>query len=209
MNYFKLIIKFLFAAVLCSCLLFFVPNANAAIENSLLAGGCFWCLEHDLEELPGVLSVESGYTGGAGLNPTYRNHEGHQEAVKVTFNSSDIDFQTLLKSYWRNIDPLDSKGQFCDRGDSYRPVIFFMNDLQKTSAEESQELAAKELSVSIDNLGVSLQQAGQFWIAEEYHQNFAKKNKLKYKFYRSACGRDERLRQVWGGNARKNVDWLS
>ena len=111
-------LRTLFLLVICSCFLLFVPMANAESEQAIFAGGCFWCLEHDMEVLPGVLSVESGYTGGLIEYPTYRNHEGHKEAVKVKYDASKISYKELLKNYWINIDPFDSNGQFCDQGDS-------------------------------------------------------------------------------------------
>ncbi len=185
----------------CFCLFSFVPIANASTEQAVFAGGCFWCLEHDIEGLAGVLSVDSGYTGGLTEHPTYRNHKGHKEAVNVTYDSSKISFQELLKNYWINIDPFDSNGQFCDRGDSYQPVIYFLNDSQKVEATKSLEKVASKLSVDIDKIGVVVKPSNRFWLAEDYHQDFAKKNSIKYNFYRSACKRDNRLKEVWGLNA--------
>ena len=191
-------LRTLFLLIICSCFLLFSPTANAESEQAIFAGGCFWCLEHDMEVLPGVLSVESGYTGGLIEYPTYRNHEGHKEAVKVTYDSSKISFKELLMNYWINIDPFDSTGQFCDKGDSYRPIIYFMNDYQKAEANNSLIEAASKLSVTLDKIAVKIKPSNRFWIAEDYHQDFAEKNLLKYKFYRSACQRDKRLKEVWG-----------
>ena len=178
-------------------------NANEIV----LAGGCFWCMEHDLESLRGIDNVKSGYSGGNILNPTYENHAGHQEVVLVNYDSNIIDLETILRAYLRNIDPLDGEGQFCDRGDSYRPVIFY-EDLDE--ADESKNAlisASRELGVSVDKIKVALKSRNKFWVAEEYHQDFAKNNELKYKFYRYACGRDKRLDQLWGEKAKKTIAW--
>ena len=178
-------------------------NANEIV----LAGGCFWCMEHDLESLEGINNVKSGYSGGDILNPTYENHEGHQEVVLVNYDSNIIELETILRAYFRNIDPFDGEGQFCDRGDSYRPVIFY-EDLDE--ADESKNAlisASRELGVSEDKIKVALKSRNKFWVAEEYHQDFAKNNELKYKFYRYACGRDKRLDQVWGEKAKKTIAW--
>ena len=170
----------------------------AETQEAVFAGGCFWCLEHDLEKLDGVISAESGYSGGDIINPTYNNHTGHQEVVKVNFNSDIISYKDLLKKYWVNIDPFDNKGQFCDRGDSYKPVIFTSNQEQKREAKESQENIAFELNIPVDKLKVNIIDLKAFWLAEKYHQDFASKNPLKYNFYRTSCGRDNRLKKVWG-----------
>ena len=178
-------------------------NANEIV----LAGGCFWCMEHDLESLEGINNVKSGYSGGDILNPTYENHEGHQEVVLVNYDSNIIELETILRAYFRNIDPFDGEGQFCDRGDSYRPVIFY-EDLDE--ADESKNAlisASKELGVSVDKIKVELKSLNKFWVAEEYHQDFARNNELKYKFYRYACGRDKRLDQLWGERAKKAIAW--
>ena len=170
----------------------------AQSEEAIFAGGCFWCLEHDLEKINGVLSAESGYSGGDLTNPTYENHSGHQEVVKVTYNSDVISYKDLLKRYWINIDPFDDKGQFCDRGNSYKPVIFTSNQEQKRDAIETQKTISDALNVPLEQLKVDIIDAKVFWIAEKYHQDFAVKNPLKYNFYRTSCGRDNRLKKVWG-----------
>ena len=173
-------------------------KAIAGSEEAIFAGGCFWCLEHDLEKLDGVFSAESGYSGGDLINPTYENHIGHQEVVKVSFDPEVISYRDLLKQYWLNIDPFDDKGQFCDRGDSYRPVIFTLNDKQEIDAKESQEIVSVALNMPNDQIKVDIVDSKDFWIAEKYHQDFANKNPIKYKFYRTSCGRDNRLKKVWG-----------
>jgi len=178
-------------------------NANEIV----LAGGCFWCMEHDLESLGGIVNVKSGYSGGDILNPTYENHDGHQEVVLVTYDSNIIELDTILRGYFRNIDPLDGEGQFCDRGDSYRPVIFYADLDEVDKSKNALISASKELGVSLDKIKVELKSRNKFWVAEEYHQNFAENNELKYKFYRYACGRDKRLNQLWGEKAKKTIAW--
>ena len=179
-------------------------NANEIV----LAGGCFWCMEHDLESLRGIDNVKSGYSGGDILNPTYENHVGHQEAVLVDYDPNVIKLETILRSYLRNIDPLDGEGQFCDRGDSYRPVIFYEDSIESDKSKNALISASKEIGVSVDKIKVELKPRNKFWVAEDYHQDFAKNNELKYKFYRYACGRDKRLEQVWGDNAKKTLTWI-
>ena len=173
-------------------------QAFAESEEAIFAGGCFWCLEHDLEKLDGVVSAESGYSGGDLINPTYQDHSGHQEVVKVIFDSDIISYKDLLKQYWVNIDPFDNKGQFCDRGDAYKPVIFTSNQEQKRDAKESQETISVGLNIPLEQLKVDIVESKVFWLAENYHQDFAVKNPLKYNFYRTSCGRDNRLKKVWG-----------
>ena len=173
-------------------------KAFAESEEAIFAGGCFWCLEHDLEKLDGVVSAESGYSGGDLINPTYQDHSGHQEVVKVIFDSDTISYKDLLKQYWVNIDPFDNNGQFCDRGDSYKPVIFTSNQEQKRDAKESQETISVGLNIPLEQLKVDIVESKVFWLAENYHQDFAVKNPLKYNFYRTSCGRDNRLKKVWG-----------
>ena len=180
-------------------LLIAIPvKALAESEEAIFAGGCFWCLEHDLEKLNGVVSAESGYSGGDLTNPTYENHIGHQEVVKVVFDRDVISYKDLLKQYWVNIDPFDDEGQFCDRGNSYKPVIFISNQEQESDAYESQETISLALNIPLEQLKVDIIDSKDFWIAEKYHQDFAVKNPLKYNFYRSSCGRDNRLKKVWG-----------
>ncbi len=188
-----------------------VAPATAATEEAVLAGGCFWCLEHDLEVLPGVLDVESGYSGGKGANPTYKQvsagGSGHQEVVRVRFDNNEIRYDTLLRAYWRNIDPLDGGGQFCDRGDSYRPVIFTTSANQAVEARNSLVAAARELGKPAAAIKVAIRPLAKFWPAEGYHQNYAKRNGVRYNYYRWSCGRDRRLDTVWGRRARSSQRW--
>jgi peptide-methionine (S)-S-oxide reductase len=183
------------------------------VEEAVLAGGCFWCLEHDLEKLPGVVSVESGYSGGSLRNPTYRQVSGggtgHQEVVEVRFDTARISYPTLLRAYWRNVDALDGGGQFCDRGSSYRPVIFTRGDAQKQQAEASLKAAARELGKPVSAIRVQIKPLIRFWPAEGYHQDYAERNSVKYNYYRWACGRDRRLDQLWGSKARSSAPWVS
>ena len=185
----------------------FINPLITLADELILAGGCFWCLEHDLESLKGVNSVASGYSGGSLQNPTYENHDGHQEVVLVNYDSKLVNLGEILRLYLRNIDPLDGKGQFCDRGDSYRPVIFFKDVNEESDAKSALISASNELGVPIEKISVELKSKGQFWLAEEYHQDFADRNELKYKFYRFSCGRDQRLDKLWGDNARSTNLW--
>ena len=188
-------------------LILIIPQ-NVYAEDVILAGGCFWCMEHDFETIDGVNSVKSGYSGGMLEKPTYENHSGHQEVVLVDYDPMVIEFNDLLRTYFRNIDPLDLGGQFCDRGDSYRAVIFFKDAFEESQAKKAFTSASKELHVPIEDIRVDLEPRNKFWIAEDYHQDFATKNELKYKFYRFSCGRDKRLDQLWGDNARTDNPWL-
>ncbi len=199
--------------VLTSMMLLSPMSAMAAVQDAVLAGGCFWCLEHDLEDVEGVISAESGYSGGYVENPTYQQvsseKSGHQEVVRVQFDTDKISYANLLQHYWRNIDPLDGKGQFCDRGDSYRPVIFTSGDKQATAAQASAASAASELGVSRSKIKVQIRDSVRFWPAEDYHQNYAKNNQLRYRYYRFSCGRDRRLDAVWGERARSGTAWVN
>ncbi len=185
----------------------FINPVNTFAEELILAGGCFWCLEHDLESLKGINSVQSGYSGGNLQNPTYEKHDGHQEAVLVNYDSKIVTLPEIIRLYFRNIDPLDGEGQFCDRGDSYRPVIFFKDETEESDAKNAIVSASNELRVPLKKISVELKSKGQFWLAEEYHQDFAEREQLKYKLYRFTCGRDKRLDKLWGDNARSTNLW--
>ncbi|MFN9869852.1 MAG: peptide-methionine (S)-S-oxide reductase MsrA [Cyanobacteriota bacterium] len=205
----RLIVAFVLAVLL--ALAGPVAPALAATEEAVLAGGCFWCLEHDLEELPGVLSVESGYSGGKLAQPTYRQVSaggtGHQESVRVRFDNTLLRYEKLLRAYWRNVDPFDGGGQFCDRGDSYRPVIFSTSATQAVEARNSLVAAARELGRPTTAIKVAIRPLAKFWPAEDYHQNYARRNGLRYRYYRWSCGRDRRLDAVWGSRARASDPW--
>ena len=197
--------KYLFSLIIVFSILF--NQVNTIAEEVILAGGCFWCLEHDLESLDGINSVKSGYSGGDLQNPTYENHAGHQEVVLVDYDSKSVNLPEILRLYLRNVDPLDGEGQFCDRGDSYRPVIFFNDSKEENEAKSALLNASRELGVPLDKISVELKSKNKFWLAEKYHQNFADRNELKYKFYRFSCGRDQRLDNLWGDKARSLDLW--
>jgi len=201
----------LVALVLALLLLLPAAPVAAATEEAVLAGGCFWCVEHDLEELPGVLDVESGYSGGKLARPTYRQVSaggtGHQEVVRVRFDNTRIRYDRLLRAYWRNIDPFDGGGQFCDRGESYRPVIFTTSATQAVEARNSLVAAARELGKPASAMKVAIRPLARFWPAEGYHQNYARRNAVPYRYYRWSCGRDRRLKAVWGSRAGVAERW--
>jgi peptide-methionine (S)-S-oxide reductase len=179
------------------------PDAEdraAAAETAVFAGGCFWCTEADFEKVPGVTAAVSGYAGGALANPTYEQVSaggtGHYEAVRVTFDPARVSYAQLADYYFRTVDPTDSGGQFCDRGESYRTAIFVAGDAQRRIAEREKAEAQAALGKPVATFILA---AGPFWPAEDYHQDYYKKNDLKYHFYRSRCGRDARLKAVWEG----------
>ena len=188
-------------------LTFLANPVKAYSDEIILAGGCFWCLEHDLEYLEGVDFVKSGYSGGDLSNPSYENHNGHQEVVLVNYDPKKVSLDKILRVYLRNIDPLDGKGQFCDRGDSYRPVIFYKDSIEEDKSNSALISASKELMRPIEEIKVEVKSINKFWVAEDYHQNFADNNELKYKFYRFSCGRDKRLNQLWGENSQTGNEW--
>ena len=197
--------KYLFPFILAFILL--INPLNTRAEEVVLAGGCFWCLEHDLDSLNGINSVKSGYSGGGLQNPNYENHDGHQEVVLVNYNPNIVSFDEILRLFLRNIDPLDGGGQFCDRGNSYKPVIFFNDTNEENESRRALVNASKELAVPLNKILVEIKPKNKFWLAEEYHQDFAEKNEIKYKFYRFTCGRDQRLDKLWGDNARSTNLW--
>lgn len=171
---------------------------DIAEETAIFAGGCFWCLEHDLDQVDGVIYTLSGYTGGDWPNPTYEQvcsgKTGHVEAVQVTYDPQRISYQKLLNIYWHSIDPTRSEGQFCDIGKQYRPVIFYLNEEQKRLAELSKD----EISKKIHPVKVDILPATTFYPAEEYHQKFYKKSPTHYLLYHEGSGRDDRLHELWG-----------
>ena len=178
-----------------------VSESSSKSEIAILAGGCFWCMEHPYEDLPGISEVISGYTGGKKNNPTYREVASgattHVEAVEIHFDPSKISFNDILEIFWRNIDPTDAGGQFVDRGNQYTTGIFYTSNQQKQTAKESKK--RMEASQRFDKKIITkLIQAGPFFRAEEYHQDFFKKNYIHYKVYRSGSGRDEFISRVWG-----------
>ena len=165
--------------------------------TAIFAGGCFWCMEADYEKQAGVTGVVSGFTGGTLPNPTYSgNHQGHFEAVEVTYDPAIVDYAELLDVFWENVDPFDNQGQFCDKGPSYRSAIFPGNKSEKVLAEQSKAKVAARFSGQ--TVYTEIRDRGQFWPVEEYHQDYSLKNPVRYKYYRWNCGRDQRLEQLWG-----------
>ena len=193
------------ALLLAMCLLTHPLGAAEPQERSkavaTFASGCFWCTESDFDKVPGVLKTISGYIGGRTKNPTYRQvssgSTGHTEAVQVTYDPSKVTYQRLLDHYWRNVDLLDGKGQFCDRGNQYRPAIFTHTPEQKRLAQTSKKALQNSGRFS-KPIAVKIHDATKFTPAEKYHQNYYKKNPLKYQYYRYGCGRDRRLQELWG-----------
>jgi len=165
-------------------------EARGNLAEAVFAGGCFWCMEPPFDDLPGVVSTTSGYTGGEVEDPTYEEvssgRTGHTEAVRVVYHPEEVTYEELLHVFWRNVDPTDAGGQFCDRGSQYRSGIYVGSEEERRLAE-----AAK----------AEVETAGPFYPAEEYHQDYYEKNPIRYKIYRTGCGRDGRLREVWGDEA--------
>jgi peptide-methionine (S)-S-oxide reductase len=170
-------------------------------DTAYFAGGCFWCMEPPFEKLEGVQSVESGYMGGSKENPTYEEVSsggtGHAESVRISFDGSKIRYEKLLEVFWRNVDPVTANQQFCDEGNQYRSAIFYQGEEQKKLAEASKAKAAEQLKIK-KPIVTEIVAAGKFYPAEEYHQDYYKKNPVRYKYYRYRCGRDKRLKEVWG-----------
>jgi len=170
------------------------------LAKATFAGGCFWCMEPPYDELEGVTSTISGYTGGTKKNPTYEQVSagttGHTEAVEITYDPKKISYEKLLDVFWRNIDPLVKDKQFCDTGDQYRSAIFYLDDEQKKLAEETKKKV--EAKFAPRTVYTQVVKADTFYKAEDYHQDYYKKNESRYNFYRWNCGRDQRLEQLWG-----------
>jgi peptide-methionine (S)-S-oxide reductase len=164
-------------------------------KSAIFAGGCFWCVEAAFDEVPGVVETVSGYAGGTKPNPTYGDHEGYQEAVKVTYDPAKVTYAKLLDAYWHNIDPFDATGQFCDQGDAYRPVIFVGDEEEKTKAETTKKEIADRFKQTV---ATEIKPVTTFTPAEAYHQNYHNTNPVSYKFYKWNCGRAQRLEQIWG-----------
>jgi len=173
--------------------------AEDGVGKAVFAGGCFWCMESDFEGIRGVRDVVSGYTGGRGKDPTYRDYgrKGHIEAVEITYNPSVITYSELLDLFWLRIDPTDGGGQFCDRGHEYTTAIFYRTEKQRRLAERSREALEKSGRLK-GRVTTRILRDNGFYRAEEYHQDYYKKNPLRYKYYRYNCGRDQRLRELWG-----------
>lgn len=177
-------------------------TAPALAETAIFAGGCFWCVESDMDHVPGVTSTISGYSGGDSANPTYYNHEGHREVVKVEFDPAKVSYAQLVATFLHTIDPLDDGGQFCDRGHSYSTAVYAVGDAQLAEAKKAKTDAEAKLGKP---LATEVAPAKEFTEAEDYHQNYYRLNEAKYKYYRFACGRDERVKDVWGAEAYQGI----
>lgn len=177
-------------------------------KTALFAGGCFWCIEEAFEKAKGVTEVVSGYTGGETPNPTYKQvasgQTSHFEAVKVIYNPAKISYTDLLAVFWRNIDPYDDEGQFCDKGDQYRAAIFYQNERERQLANESKSALIKS-GILNPPIATKIISAGNFYAAEARHQNYYKTHSVRYGFYKSLCGRESRLEDVWGDASVKKL----
>jgi peptide-methionine (S)-S-oxide reductase len=174
------------------------------LQRATFAGGCFWCMEHPFDELPGVVSVTSGYTGGRTKKPSYQEVSaggtGHAESVQVVYDPAKVSYQKLLERYWHNIDPTAKDRQFCDSGNQYRSAIFYQNEEQHRLAVQSLK-ALEQSQVLKAPVVTEIVPASEFYPAEEYHQHYYKKNPIRYTYYRTSCGRDKRLKELWGDKA--------
>jgi methionine-S-sulfoxide reductase len=177
------------------------PKAEDKTAVAIFAGGCFWCVEEVFEKVPGVITAVSGFVGGKVANPSYeqvmQKNTGHAEAVQVTYDPGKVTYQQLVDWFWRNIDPLDAAGQFCDKGNPYRSGIFYRDEAQKKIAESSKQ-ALQASGRFKQSIVTEITAAGPFYLAEDYHQDYYKKNANRYQFYKHGCGRVQRLEQVWG-----------
>lgn len=194
----------IFIAMLSATLILSSANASekrrkGETATAIFAMGCFWCAEADFEKVDGVVDVVSGYTGGRTRNPTYEQVSaggtGHYEAVRVTYDPSKVKYADLLTVFWKNVDPFDAAGQFCDKGESYRAAIFPGNVAETKAANASRDYLAGYFK---RNLATKIEARAAFYLAEDYHQDYYKKNTIRYRYYRSRCGRDDRLAEVWG-----------
>jgi peptide-methionine (S)-S-oxide reductase len=179
-------------------------KAGVKLEKATFAGGCFWCMEAPFDKLPGVVSVTAGYTGGQVKNPTYEEVSaggtGHAEAVQVVYDPAKIGYDRLLDIFWRNIDPTVKDRQFCDAGNQYRSAIFYHSEEQHARALRSRSVLEKSKPFAAPVV-TEIVPAGEFYPAEEYHQHYYKKNPIRYNYYRTSCGRDRRLKELWGNVA--------
>ena len=169
--------------------------AAAQTGTAIFAGGCFWCLEAAFDEVPGVVETTSGYAGGTKPNPNYGDHEGYQEAVEVVYDPAKVSYAQLLEQFWHNVDPFDPDGQFCDKGNAYRSVVFVGNDAEKSLAETTRKEIADRFK---EKVATEIKPVTTFTAAEDYHQNYHNTNSISYKYYKWSCGRAQRLEQIWG-----------
>jgi len=174
--------------------------------KAVFAGGCFWCVESDFDKVPGVLATTSGYTGGKLANPTYEQVSskgtGHYEAVEIVYDPARVSYEQLVEHFWRTIDPTDASGQFCDKGPPYRTAIFALDAAQLAAAQASKAALEKNKPFA-EPVVTPVLMAAPFYPAEAYHQDYYKKNPVRYTYYRTSCGRDARLKQLWGAAAAK------
>ena len=179
------------------------PIAAEGQAIAIFAGGCFWCMEPPYDELDGVISTTSGYTDGQTPNPSYEavsaGRTGHTEAVQVVYDPKRVSYEKLIEVFWRNVDPTDAVGQFCDRGSQYRTGVYYTNDEQRRIAEQSKAALMEKRPFKAP-IVTPIVAASTFYPAEEYHQDYYLRNPIRYKYYRTGCGRDRRLNQLWGGS---------
>ncbi|MBU1056439.1 MAG: peptide-methionine (S)-S-oxide reductase MsrA [Proteobacteria bacterium] len=200
--------KVLIIAMMTLPFIFFATGTSIAVEDNIekatFAGGCFWCMEHPFDQLDGVVSVIPGYTGGHKNNPTYKEVSaggtGHTESIQIVYNPEKVTYEKLLNVFWHNIDPTVKDRQFCDTGNQYRSAIFYHNEKQQKLALQSKQMLEKNKPFK-GNIETEIVQVSEFYPAEEYHQHYYKKNPIRYKYYRYSCGRDKRLKQLWGDEA--------
>ena len=183
--------------------------AGGGLATATFAGGCFWCVESDFDMVPGVVETVSGYTGGTTANPTYRQvtggGTGHYEAVRIRYDPEKVSYERLLHVFWRSVDPTDAGGQFCDRGASYRTAIFAGTEEERRLAEASKE-AIERSGVLEQGVATPVEPLKEFYPAEDYHQDYYEKNPVRYRFYRFSCGRDARVRELWGDQAHDGIE---
>ena len=196
-------------AIIAAALSFGLANLSASaqdLQTATFAGGCFWCVESDFDQIPGVVKTVSGYTGGSLDNPSYNQVSaggtGHLEAVEITFDPSQVTYDDLLTAFWHSVDPTDAGGQFCDRGESYTTAVFVHGDEQRRLAEASKQTATRELGQEIVT---PIREATAFYLAEDYHQDYYQKSSVRYRYYRWACGRNNRVEEVWGDSAYRGI----
>jgi peptide-methionine (S)-S-oxide reductase len=199
-----MIARWIFASLTAAFLALFVVamhNHEAVAQEAeetrtaIFAGGCFWCVEDAFDKVDGVTETVSGYAGGNLPNPTYSNHKGHLEALRVTYDPSKVTYAELLDHFWRNIDPFDPIGQFCDKGPAYRTAVFVSDDAEKSLAESTKQDIAKRFGKEV---ATEIRPTSTFTAAEEYHQDYHTKNPVSYKYYKWNCGRAQRLAAIWG-----------
>ena len=175
--------------------------SEATLGKAYFAGGCFWCMEEAFEKIEGVLSATSGYMGGTVANPSYEDvssgRTGHAESIEVVYDPAKVSYQKLLDAFWRNVDPITPNAQFCDHGSQYRSAIFFQTDEEKRASDTSKQ-AIEQSKRFTEPIVTQIVMASHFYSAEEYHQDFYKKNPVRYKFYKYSCGRAQRLEELWG-----------